>query len=108
MKGWTSDSVVDFQGPEGLKRWQQQTGNDKHTKIITNPGYANYSGTGQGGRPEADGKPAWLDDCRLAPDSPLRGAASDGSDIGIRFPKRRGGMRVRDRQEALDGKPWEK
>jgi hypothetical protein len=81
-----TEEMRSYQGGDGLKRWQQETGLDTHTKIVDSPGYADYSGKLSEDSPRPDGKPRWLDDFRLAPGSPLRGAASDGGDVGIRFP----------------------
>lgn len=78
-----------YEGAEGLERWRSDTGNGVHTRIVDDPRFEGRSARFEEADPKPGNAPRWLDDYRLASDSPLRGAASDGGDIGIRFPDAR-------------------
>lgn len=75
-----------YRNADGLARWQRETGNDRHTRIVEDPAFVTDRDRGSRGKPDPDGPPFWLDAYRLAPESPLRGAGRGGADIGIRFP----------------------
>jgi Right handed beta helix region len=77
----------EYAGAEGLESWRRDTGNDRNSRIIQVPDFAHPFALDERGRPDPTTQPLWLDAYRLAPTSPLRGAASDGADIGIRFPE---------------------
>lgn len=79
-----------YRDEEGLARWQRETGNDRHTRIVEDPEFARYRARRARDRPDPESLPIWLDDYRLTPQSPLRGAASNGGDVGIRFPSSAG------------------
>ena len=71
-------------GRDGLALWQRASGNDRRSVIVADPGFVGWRFDQQ--RQMKAGLAHDLRAWRLRPDSPLRGAGTDGSSIGLRPP----------------------